>query len=984
MKPLGFLSALCLWAAVAFGQNITRVEYYIDTDPGFGSGTSLLFSGTNSVVVNQTISLSSVSAGRHTLYVRAKDANGKWSNIYSRPFYVAPMPSDPEPNIVQAEFFVGDDPGEGNGTAISISTPADSVTVSQNFSLAGVEEGRYTLSLRAKDARGVWSNIFSRPVYVSHEMGTAEPNITQVEYYFDSDPGIGSGTSISLTQADSVTLSEDISLSALSDGRHQLYVRAKDASGNWSLPYGRTVYKTRVPTDVKPNIVAAEYFIDSDPGEGSGTAVSITPGTEPTANFEINIDALSSGRHQLYVRSKDANGHWSSLYSRPFMKTILASDPKPNIVYAEYFIGDDPGRNNATELGLTPADSVRFDQNFALSPTDLGPTNFVIRARDARGSWSEPWVHSFEVLSPLDSVFARFPLPEQSGVPLRTTLVWTSIPEAVRYEVQVDKNPGFNTENLQELAPTDTTVRLNGLQYDGVYYWRVRPVADGAMGAWSEINQFATASSTPATAMLISPSHEAVGVSTDMVLTWRLAQRATTYEVEVAKDPEFVEIVSFSADKQPLDAAELNTYGLLGSYQVSGLDNDSTYYWRVKSMNDFEDGEWSDTWQFTTAKPGLEPIALSEPLDGQQEILTPLNLMWNSVEYAQAYRLELSEDPGFGERLAWTGLQDTTYRVPRLRDTTVFYWRVAALNEERAASVSQTFTFRTGMQGLESAMLLEPVPDDQAVSIPAQFVWSEVSSANAYRLEISTDREFNAFRTWNNIPDTSVSVAALMDTTKYYWRVISMSSRLDPSFSEIDSFKTVLRVPEIPDWSPVNGAENVKTTVKLVWASASRAEAYDLQLSLKEGFDEISDEVSGVADTTATIEGLKEGSTYFWRVRATNAAGASDWSAARNFTTEVGTSTEIEEIPTAFQLNQNYPNPFNPSTAIQFGLPEASRVQIAVYDVTGKRFGLLTDQNYAAGYHTVNFDASQLASGIYIYQMRAGERVFTKKMMLIK
>jgi hypothetical protein len=90
------------------------------------------------------------------------------------------------------------------------------------------------------------------------------------------------------------------------------------------------------------------------------------------------------------------------------------------------------------------------------------------------------------------------------------------------------------------------------------------------------------------------------------------------------------------------------------------------------------------------------------------------------------------------------------------------------------------------------------------------------------------------------------------------------------------------------------------------------------------------------------------------------------------------------EIPDRFVLMQNYPNPFNPTTRIRFGLPQASDVLIEVYNVLGQKVATLLNARKPAGYHEVEFDASQLGSGLYIYRIKAGNFQQVKKMMLMK
>lgn len=105
-----------------------------------------------------------------------------------------------------------------------------------------------------------------------------------------------------------------------------------------------------------------------------------------------------------------------------------------------------------------------------------------------------------------------------------------------------------------------------------------------------------------------------------------------------------------------------------------------------------------------------------------------------------------------------------------------------------------------------------------------------------------------------------------------------------------------------------------------------------------------------------------------------------------------GISNNQGIYPETFLLEQNYPNPFNPVTKITFDIGTLSYVKLAVYDITGKEVAVLADYNFHRGRYSINFDASGLASGIYIYRIFAADilntskNVFTdtKKMILIK
>ncbi len=89
-------------------------------------------------------------------------------------------------------------------------------------------------------------------------------------------------------------------------------------------------------------------------------------------------------------------------------------------------------------------------------------------------------------------------------------------------------------------------------------------------------------------------------------------------------------------------------------------------------------------------------------------------------------------------------------------------------------------------------------------------------------------------------------------------------------------------------------------------------------------------------------------------------------------------------IPEQFKLSQNYPDPFNPKTTINYQLPQTGFVTLKVYDMLGREVAKLVSKQQAQGSYSINFDASDLASGVYVYQMRINNYVDSKKMLLLK
>ncbi|WP_176466310.1 invasin domain 3-containing protein [Aliifodinibius salipaludis] len=103
------------------------------------------------------------------------------------------------------------------------------------------------------------------------------------------------------------------------------------------------------------------------------------------------------------------------------------------------------------------------------------------------------------------------------------------------------------------------------------------------------------------------------------------------------------------------------------------------------------------------------------------------------------------------------------------------------------------------------------------------------------------------------------------------------------------------------------------------------------------------------------------------------------------FTLKISPGSDADDIPEQMKVHQNYPNPFNTSTKIEFGLPQKTEVTIEVFDILGRRVAYLADDKlYPAGFHTITWAPTNLASGVYLYRVRTEEKAITKKMTFIK
>jgi hypothetical protein len=190
----------------------------------------------------------------------------------------------------------------------------------------------------------------------------------------------------------------------------------------------------------------------------------------------------------------------------------------------------------------------------------------------------------------------------------------------------------------------------------------------------------------------------------------------------------------------------------------------------------------------------------------------------------------------------------------------------------------------------------------------------------------------------------------------------------------------------------------------VVWDASTDAEnddiAYTWQLSTTDNFD--SDDIivasqsqdsTSIAYSFAVLAAVLDANnvapnssiTLYHRVVATDGVSTVNGASALvNFTRGRLTSIEGENLPVETALAQNYPNPFNPSTTINYTLAESGMVRLSVYDLSGRMITNLVNDRQSAGNFTVNFDAANLPSGVYMYRLEAGSFTQIRKMTLLK
>ena len=290
-------------------KKIVKLEYFFDSDPGFGKGTNIDVPYSTKVSKSFTIGLENLSVGLHRLYIRTKDDSTRWSIPQSQIVIVQAFnPSATQ--VTDAEYFFDQDLGYGNGIKMSVQS-GNNVTIATLCNLQNITSGMHRVYFRAKDNVGNWS-IPQSQIVIVQQTPLASKQVIDAEYFFDNDPGVGYGIKLPVQSGDSISISTIENIQNVSVGLHRMYFRVKDNSGNWGIPQSQIVIvQNSSNANSLSKINFAEYFFDTDPGLGLATKFTITSSNDVLINETLNIENLVPGIHTLSVRVRDESGKWS-------------------------------------------------------------------------------------------------------------------------------------------------------------------------------------------------------------------------------------------------------------------------------------------------------------------------------------------------------------------------------------------------------------------------------------------------------------------------------------------------------------------------------------------------------------------------------------------------------------------------------------------------------------------------------------------------
>ncbi len=495
-------------------------------------------------------------------------------------------------------------------------------------------------------------------------------------------------------------------------------------------------------------------------------------------------------------------------------------------------------------------------------------------------SWQQPMKFTISPAPGIPTLI--YPANKQILNDSTPELTWEQVlhgelPEPHHYEIQVDKSTKFLAPLAAGTTSAGVTSFIPTSMDDGSYFWRVRAINYlGHAGAWSSTQSFQMDTHVPAAPVLINPKINSYTTDSTPKFSWRSSSGASSYAFELSND-QFMSSLKESVIKRTAYTLPVEDALDYGRYQ-----------WRVAARDlAGNQSPWKTIDSFDVT---FQRAPLNNAFTGEMPAFK-----WSKVAGAQHYRLQISNELSFDTTL----LDDMNIAGNAVSYPSIslsigqYYWRmqVQILGSWSVWTPAWTFTI-TPQPGIPS--LISPSPAAIINALP-EFNWQEVPQGDlpmphAYQIQVSRSASFSSSAIVIDI--TTLSGIAQFTPVQlsdgvYFWRCRAINGLGQAGrWSIIHKFTLDTNSPLPPMLlTPAASSRTGDSTPVFKWKPSSGAAQYQFQLSQTSSFDEM-DINQSVKKNVLSISNANQLAfgTYFWRVKAIDAAGnESGWSATQNF-----------------------------------------------------------------------------------------------------
>jgi photosystem II stability/assembly factor-like uncharacterized protein len=630
--------------------------------------------------------------------------------------------------------------------------------------------------------------------------------------------------------------------------------KSTDAGGSWSaantgltgLTYATFVYFMVIDPSDPATLYAGTYEGSFKSTNGGGSWSTINSGLTDTHAQVMAVDpsntvTLYAGTDGGIFKSTNCGGSWSAINTGLTSSNVLALAINPSNT-ATLYAGTNSGVFKSTNGGgnwSAAGMSGTVVYTLAIDPSDpatlyVGTGLGVSKSTNGGGSWNAVnagLTNSYVITLAIDpSSPATLYAGTNGGGVFKSANgggSWSAI------------NTGLTNTIVEALAidPSNPATLYAGTDGSGVF--AIQQVPPGSFSK-------------------SSPANGASGLATNPTLSWGASSGATSYEYCYA---------TFTG------CTNWTTVGNTTSVGLSGLANNTTYYWQVRSVNAGGNtlANSGTYWYFTTiaAPPGA--FSKSSPANAVTGVATNPTLSWGTSNGATSYEYCYATSTDCNN---WTSVgTNTSVALSGLSNNQTYYWQVRAVNASgnTQANGGTYWSFTTIMKSPDPFSKSSPGNGTSGVATNPTLSWGASTGATSYEYCYATSTGCTSWTSVGNA--SSVVLSGLSNNQTYYWQVRAVNPG-GSTLANTDAywyFTTVVAGPGAFGKSlPGNGATGLATNPTLSWGSSNSATAYQYCYATTTG---CTNWISVGTNTSVALSGLSINQTYYWQVRAANANG---------------------------------------------------------------------------------------------------------------
>lgn len=439
-------------------------------------------------------------------------------------------------------------------------------------------------------------------------------------------------------------------------------------------------------------------------------------------------------------------------------------------------------------------------------------------------------------------------------------LEWSSEGSVGNFSLEVSEYPTFDDFDTSREFLLDTTVNttnfsLTDLELGETYYWRVNALDSDPKSYVSKTYSFTISDEAGGVKIpeLLTPADEITNTPLDLTFSWSGSASSILFDFQlISSDNITIPVI----DRENITQTKI---------RLSELEENHTYYWRVRAKNSSDQSDWTSLSKFTTSSYNNE-LSLISPESGSQIFIQNSTFKWTAVSDAQSYTIEFSTTDDFSSLAESESDITDDFFIPKntFEEGTVYYWRTAVFSSDGLAGYSKPDSITQASSSGFIPRLLHPVNNIENLSSSVLLLWDTYDEPDLFQLQVYNEsRELIIIDTLIN--KNEFKLTNLEFDSDYSWSVTSKYQNLQSS-SILNYFSTTDKLAPVKLVGPKNNADQLPDSITLTWQKVDFAQDYLINVAqFTSPFEEFSYTTS---DSFLTINELQLSSGYTWEVRS--------------------------------------------------------------------------------------------------------------------